>query len=324
MVLVILASCRRSWKPRPAFARRARGADRGGAPPARRRRLLIGGAVAGALLLAGLGPGWSSCSGAARHGSAERLPPRPGARAGQAPAVREPARPRDDDRRLQRCRQTGADDAGAVVERELRPHAHRVPPGRSDRRRLGRAAVPRVRPARFCTPPWPYIPYQQLPSDAQRPKSEFRRVGTGSFRGRRVFWVEQLYQPPGSKPSLGGNQVAYDAVTHQPVALRTIERGGRFKGRTSGTTRSRSCRTSPGGTSHSSCRTAEPTATRRALRPSSRATGFLRLGSARQDAALARPLFPGAPTPLGRGRPRWGSDPEAPRAAAAAGALRKF
>ena len=118
------------------------------------------------------------------------------------------------------------------MERELRPHAHGVPPRRSDCRRLGRAAVPGSGPTHLCTPPWPYIPYQQLRSVAQRPKSEFSRVGTGSFRGRRVFWVEKLYQPPGSEPSLGGDQVAYDAVTHRPVALRTIERGGRFNGRT--------------------------------------------------------------------------------------------
>jgi hypothetical protein len=87
--------------------------------------------------------------------------------------------------------------------------------------------------SRLCIPPWPYIPYQQLrPVGELRKAGAFRRAGTGTFRGHRVVWIESVYRPPGQEPSLGGDQVAYDAVTHRPVALRTIERSGRFKGRT--------------------------------------------------------------------------------------------
>jgi hypothetical protein len=87
--------------------------------------------------------------------------------------------------------------------------------------------------SRLCIPPWPYIPYQQLRGPGQRPKAgAFRRAGTGTFRGHRVVWFETVYRPGGQKPSPGGDQVAYDAVTHRPVALRTIARGGRFDGRT--------------------------------------------------------------------------------------------
>jgi hypothetical protein len=87
--------------------------------------------------------------------------------------------------------------------------------------------------SRLCIPPWPYIPYQQLRRLGQLPKpGVFRRAGTGTFRGHRVVWIETIYRPVGQKPSLGGDQVAYDAATHRPVALRTIQRSGRFKGRT--------------------------------------------------------------------------------------------
>lgn len=60
-----------------------------------------------------------------------------------------------------------------------------------------------------------------------------RRVGTGTFRGRRVVWVEGFVRPPGGKPYPSGDQVAYDAITHTPLALRTIFRGGpaRFRGK---------------------------------------------------------------------------------------------
>ncbi len=41
--------------------------------------------------------------------------------------------------------------------------------------------------SRFCTLPWPYIPYQQLRFPNQQPRpGAFRRVGTGTFRGHRV------------------------------------------------------------------------------------------------------------------------------------------
>ena len=135
------------------------------------------------------------------------------------------------------------------MERELRPHAHGLPPRRSDCRRLGRAAVPGS-PARthLCTPPWPYIPYQQLRSVAQRPKSEISVASApGASADAASSGSRSSYQPPGSKPSLGGDQVAYDAVTHQPVALRTIERGGRFNGMDVQLQLARrSCRTSRG------------------------------------------------------------------------------
>ena len=60
-----------------------------------------------------------------------------------------------------------------------------------------------------------------------------RQVGTGSFRGRRVVWIEGLYRPQGGKVSLSGEQVAYDALAHVPVALRTIMRDAppRFRGK---------------------------------------------------------------------------------------------
>jgi hypothetical protein len=86
--------------------------------------------------------------------------------------------------------------------------------------------------SRFCTIPWPYIPYQQLWRTGERRKGMFRRAGRGTFRGHRVDWIETVYRPEGQKPSLGGDQVAYDVTTHRPLALRTIERSGRFKGRT--------------------------------------------------------------------------------------------
>lgn len=86
--------------------------------------------------------------------------------------------------------------------------------------------------SRLCTPPWPYSPYQQLRRSEPLQAGAFRHAGTGTFRGHRVVWIENLYRPPGRKPSLGGDQVAYDTVTHRPVALRSIARDGRFKGRT--------------------------------------------------------------------------------------------
>lgn len=77
------------------------------------------------------------------------------------------------------------------------------------------------------------MPYQQLRGPGQQPKTGvFRRAGTGTFRGRRVVWIETVYRPQGQKPSLGGDQVAYDAATHRPLALRAIARDGWFNGRT--------------------------------------------------------------------------------------------
>ena len=86
-------------------------------------------------------------------------------------------------------------------------------------------------PSRFCIPPWPYVPYFQLGGVQPKPGAT-RHVARGSFRGHRVVWVEQLERSVGGKLHLSGDQVAFDAVTHQPVALRTIEHSGHFKGRT--------------------------------------------------------------------------------------------
>jgi hypothetical protein len=73
--------------------------------------------------------------------------------------------------------------------------------------------------ARFCIPPSPFdLAVRGL---GWPPKSHFaRQVGTGRFRHRPVVWIEG-----------GGTQVAYAAPTHEPVAVRTIVRGGRFDGR---------------------------------------------------------------------------------------------
>ena len=271
---------------------------------ARRRRLLIGGAIAAAVLLAGLATGLVLVF---RGGASTAVP-----KGFDLVQARGPVRHLRFENLLDRG--TAIDSSGA---------ANRVPMTqelwwnessgltRTVYRRGGRIVADWVEQqcqgsgaTRLCTPPWPYIPYQQLPSVAQRPKSDFRRVGTGTFRERRVFWVEQLYQPPGSKPSLGGDQVAYDAVTHQPVALRTIERGGRFKGRTVSYNSLEILPDVPGRTSRSWCPTAAPIATRRALRPSSRATDFPRLGqrsatrrsgsAARSRAAGSARSWPGA------------------------------
>jgi hypothetical protein len=47
-----------------------------------------------------------------------------------------------------------------------------------------------------------------------------RRVGTGTFRGHRVLWVEQLVVPDRQPPYLSGSQAAFDVVTHRLVGLR--------------------------------------------------------------------------------------------------------
>lgn len=64
------------------------------------------------------------------------------------------------------------------------------------------------------------------------PKAGFaRQVGTGTFRGRRVVWVERYVRPPGGKPYPSGDQVGYDAITHRPLALRMIARGAPARSR---------------------------------------------------------------------------------------------
>jgi hypothetical protein len=78
-----------------------------------------------------------------------------------------------------------------------------------------------------CIAPSPF----DLPSEGvvwQPKPGRARRVGTGTFRGRPVVWVEQVMSPANGRHPLSGNQVAYDAATHRPVALRaTLHRPGR-------------------------------------------------------------------------------------------------
>ena len=89
-------------------------------------------------------------------------------------------------------------------------------------------------PRRFCFPPSPFdLGIRGL---GWPPKTNFaRRMATGRFRGRPVVWIEGLVQPGNGTHPLGGEQVAYDAVTHRPLALRSIARGGnvprRWRGR---------------------------------------------------------------------------------------------
>ena len=82
---------------------------------------------------------------------------------------------------------------------------------------------------RFCIAPSPLD--LRIRGLGWPPKRGFaRRMNAATFRGRRVVWIEGLLRPDSGKPHLSGDQVAYDALTHRPVALRTIGRDGRFKG----------------------------------------------------------------------------------------------
>jgi hypothetical protein len=85
-------------------------------------------------------------------------------------------------------------------------------------------------PGRFCIPPPPFdVRPKGLVVSPKRGSA--RRVGEGTFRGRRVIWIEGLVRPETGKPHLSGDQAGYDAVTHRLVALRTISRDARFRGR---------------------------------------------------------------------------------------------
>ena len=99
-------------------------------------------------------------------------------------------------------------------------------------RRLGgwvRQACQGTDAGRFCSPPSPFdLGSRGLGWSLDTRRA--RRAGTGTFRGHRVVWLEGLVVPENAKPYPGGDQVAYDVVTYQPVALRTVARGGRFKG----------------------------------------------------------------------------------------------
>ena len=89
-------------------------------------------------------------------------------------------------------------------------------------------------PRRFCFPPEPFN--LGVRGMGWPPKTNFaRRMAAGTFRGRPVVWIEGLVQPENGTHPLGGEQVAYDAVTHRPLALRSIARGSnvpaRWRGR---------------------------------------------------------------------------------------------
>lgn len=78
---------------------------------------------------------------------------------------------------------------------------------------------------RICMPPAPFD--LQLKGRGWPPKKNYaRRVGTGTFRGRPVVWVEGLVSPENGTHPLSGDQVGYDPVTHRPLVLRQIDRTG--------------------------------------------------------------------------------------------------
>jgi hypothetical protein len=77
----------------------------------------------------------------------------------------------------------------------------------------------------FCAAPSPFDLRLHGLGWPPRKKSA-RVVGPGRFHGRPIVWIEGLVQPSGSKPYLSGDQVGYDAVTHEPLVLRTIARSG--------------------------------------------------------------------------------------------------
>src|SRR2546421_5079418 len=84
-------------------------------------------------------------------------------------------------------------------------------------------------PGRFCIAPSPFD--LRVKGFGLPPRPGFaRKVGEGTFRGHRVIWVEGLVRPASRKPYPSGDQVAYDAVTHRAVALRTVVHSSRFKG----------------------------------------------------------------------------------------------
>ena len=88
---------------------------------------------------------------------------------------------------------------------------------------------------RICMPPAPFD--LQLMGRGWPPKKNYaRRVGTGTFRGRPVVWVEGLVSPENGTHPLSGDQVGYDPVTHRPLVLRQIERTGSGRQRIFSTT----------------------------------------------------------------------------------------
>jgi hypothetical protein len=189
---------------------------------ARRRRLLIGGAVGAALLLAGLaaglvlvlrgGAGTSvprgyhlvRARGPVSHVVLETITPVLGQTVDLATGREHPARETDEvwwDPRSGLTR--------TVVRYDGRVYRDFV------EQRCQRSGK-----ARTCLPPEPFnVDSRGL---GWPPKANFARVArTGTFRGHRVVWVEGLVQPgQGKRPYPSGSQVAYDAVTHQRLALK--------------------------------------------------------------------------------------------------------
>jgi hypothetical protein len=83
----------------------------------------------------------------------------------------------------------------------------------------------------MCVPPSPYD--LRLHGLGWPAKAGFaRQVGTGTFRGHRVVSLEGLGNSGNGTHPLSGDEVAYEAVTHTPVELRTVNRNGptRFRG----------------------------------------------------------------------------------------------
>jgi hypothetical protein len=88
---------------------------------------------------------------------------------------------------------------------------------------------------RICMPPAPFD--LQLKGRGWPPKKNYaRRVGTGTFGGRPVVWVEGLVSPGNGTHPLSGDQVGYDPVTHRPLVLRQILRTGSGRQRIFSTT----------------------------------------------------------------------------------------
>jgi hypothetical protein len=199
---------------------------------ARRRRLLLGAAVVAVLAVAGLVTAFAL--GLGRGSAGEQGPPGFHAVRARGPvqhAVLDDLRPvgttldvaSGKSRPMHLTREVWW-DAGTGLYRTLY---------RYDGRAFGDIVQQNcfsVRP-RFCLAPSPF----DLSSKGMGwpPKeNRARRVGTGTFRGRPIVWVEGLMSPGNGTHPLGGSQVGYDAATHEPLVLRQIVRDGprRFRG----------------------------------------------------------------------------------------------
>jgi hypothetical protein len=197
---------------------------------ARRRRLLIGGAIATGLLLAGLVSGLVlafrgdtgtavpkgfhlvQARGSVRHVLLETVTPLLGQTMDLATGREHPARETDEiwwDRRSGLVRTVVRYDG-----RVARDFVEQRCEGSGKKRR--------------CVPPEPFDVGQR--GLGWPPKANVGQVaGTTTFRGHHVVLVEGLVQPgQGKRPYGSGSQVAYDVVTHRPLALREFV-GGRMR-----------------------------------------------------------------------------------------------